>query len=136
MRSEPSRLEVVWAAAGLLAVLVGLIAFLVGSSVMFTGHAADCQGEAMAPGERCGPVMAMQVDPGAGRSYEDVERETTIRRTVGYAGVGLAVSGVASTVVIIRRNRRRNDALLLAQAGQAARRGPSPEQPGREPRAG
>ena len=130
MRSEPSRLEVVWAGAGLLAVLVGLVGFLLGSSVMFSGHAADCQGAAMEPGDRCGPPMALQVDPDAGRSYEDVERETTIRRTVGYVGVALLVSGVVSTTVVILRNRRRNDlvrgALLLAQYGQGPQGRPPP----------
>lgn len=106
--SGPSRGEVVWSALALLSVMIGLIASILGSSVMVNGHAADCHGDAMSPDETCGAPVSPQGDPEAGRSYEEVKDETTTRRNVGYAGLGLSVFGVVSTFMILIRNRRRH----------------------------
>jgi hypothetical protein len=116
---EVRRWEEVWGFLSLAAVIVGLIATLFGSPVLLAGHEADCQGTAMEPGDRCGDIMQMQVDPDAGRSYDEVRAETSLRRNIGYAGVALLVSGIASTATVMirawRRNRDRDAAFLLGR---------------------
>lgn len=85
------------------AVIVGFIMFLVGSPVMFSGHEVDCGGEAMHPGEVCGPNA---MTGGGGRSYHDVARDDAIERGVGYGG--LALIGASILSIVIAESKRRD----------------------------
>lgn len=89
--------------------LIGFFMFMHGSPSIFSGSTADCGGEPMNPGDRCGEYLSSEGPPSYDqmKSYEEMKEESARNRAIGYAGIPVFAVGAVGLVTMVIRDRRR-----------------------------